>query len=301
MNIKNFYEKHKDKKFFIFLDDIGCRIIKDRVITLASSQVYYMVLSIFPFLIALVNIVAITNLKYKFSWLEVMNNLPPYVEDILWDFLKNVEASSSTTLLIFSTAFGLWSASRSVVSIVLNINAAYKLPENRKFVRTKLLSFLLTIGLAFLFTVLFVFTISGRQIKNFLMQNFKNGAKLAEVFSKFNSVLFPILFMAFIFYMIYYISPNIENKMSVPKKLFLPGTFFAAIGVILATTAFSFYTNNIGSFSRTYGSLGGAAIFLIWMFLMNFILLTGGEINAFYYKKFLGGDKNLSLIKTFVE
>ena len=46
------------------------------------------------------------------------------------------------------------------------------------------------------------------------------------------------------------------------------------------SAAFAFYVANFGSYNKTYGSLGGAVIFLVWLWISNIAILLGAEFNA---------------------
>jgi membrane protein len=37
---------------------------------------------------------------------------------------------------------------------------------------------------------------------------------------------------------------------------------------------------NFGSYNKTYGSLGGVIVFLMWLWLSNVVILLGAEFNA---------------------
>ena len=49
---------------------------------------------------------------------------------------------------------------------------------------------------------------------------------------------------------------------------------------IAASARFAFYVANFGSYSKSYGSMAAAIIFLVWLWLTNIALLLGAEINA---------------------
>lgn len=53
-----------------------------------------------------------------------------------------------------------------------------------------------------------------------------------------------------------------------------------AIGWLIASLLFSWYTANFGTYNKTYGSLGAAVGFMSWMWITNIALLLGAEINA---------------------
>ena len=48
----------------------------------------------------------------------------------------------------------------------------------------------------------------------------------------------------------------------------------------LATAAFGFYVGNFSNYDRTYGSLAGVIIFLLWLWIANLALLFGAEFDA---------------------
>jgi membrane protein len=57
------------------------------------------------------------------------------------------------------------------------------------------------------------------------------------------------------------------------------------VGWILSSYALSFYVSNFNNFSLTYGSIGAIIVLLIWLYISGFIIIIGGEINAFYTER----------------
>lgn len=49
---------------------------------------------------------------------------------------------------------------------------------------------------------------------------------------------------------------------------------------LLASSGFAFYVSWFDSFNRTYGTLGGVIIFLVWMWLTNVAVLLGADFDA---------------------
>jgi membrane protein len=49
---------------------------------------------------------------------------------------------------------------------------------------------------------------------------------------------------------------------------------------VLASVAFGFYVSNFGSYNKTYGSLAGIIVFLLWLWITNLALLFGAEVDA---------------------
>jgi membrane protein len=59
-----------------------------------------------------------------------------------------------------------------------------------------------------------------------------------------------------------------------------PGALLAAGVWLIASMLFSWYAANFGSFNETYGSLGAAIGFMIWIWISAIIILVGAELNA---------------------
>ena len=47
-----------------------------------------------------------------------------------------------------------------------------------------------------------------------------------------------------------------------------------------ASALFALYVANFGSYNKTYGTLGGAVTFLVWLWITNIAVLLGAELNA---------------------
>jgi membrane protein len=58
------------------------------------------------------------------------------------------------------------------------------------------------------------------------------------------------------------------------------GSAFASAAWIAASVLFSFYAANFGSYNQTYGSLGAAIGFIVWLWLSVIVILIGAELNA---------------------
>ena len=76
---------------------------------------------------------------------------------------------------------------------------------------------------------------------------------------------------------LYYFTPNIRK----PKFRWISvGATIAILTWILASVGFAFYVANFSSYNKTYGSLAGVVVFLLWLWLTNLALLFGAEVDA---------------------
>jgi membrane protein len=54
----------------------------------------------------------------------------------------------------------------------------------------------------------------------------------------------------------------------------------ASIMWLAASILFSWYAANFGSYNETYGSLGAAIGFMMWIWLSTIVILLGAELDA---------------------
>ena len=75
---------------------------------------------------------------------------------------------------------------------------------------------------------------------------------------------------------IYYACPAIEREWHWLR----PGAVLFILGFAGSSAAFSYYVRRFAAYDKTYGSLGAVIILLLWMYMLAFFLLLGGELNA---------------------
>ena len=65
----------------------------------------------------------------------------------------------------------------------------------------------------------------------------------------------------------------------VPFRVLTPGAVFGVLLWIGISLLFGLYLSYFNSYDATYGALGSAIVFLIWLWLSNMALLIGAEFN----------------------
>src|SRR5262249_10795022 len=76
---------------------------------------------------------------------------------------------------------------------------------------------------------------------------------------------------------LYYSTPNVRLR---GFSLVTPGSLLAVLLWLIASALFAFYVSNFGSYDKTYGTLGGIIVMLVWMWITNLALLLGQVMNA---------------------
>ena len=86
-----------------------------------------------------------------------------------------------------------------------------------------------------------------------------------------------LLIVAVIIDLLYWGTPNIRH----PRfRWASAGAGLAIVVWAVLSALFGLYVANFSSFSRTYGSLAGVIIFLLWLWITNLALLFGAELDA---------------------
>jgi membrane protein len=81
----------------------------------------------------------------------------------------------------------------------------------------------------------------------------------------------------FVVAVLYYATPNIKQ----PKFRWISvGAAVAIVIWVLASVGFAFYVANFGNYNKTYGSLAGVIVALLWLWITNLALLLGAEIDS---------------------
>lgn len=269
--------KVEESKFFIFLDQLAFRIQKNSIFPVAGQLAYFLILSIFPFIMILLNIMSQTSFVQEEALFQLLSFLPGEVYNIFVQFVNEVVESSSQGLLSIAAILAIWSASSGTRAVIRAINDAYGEEESRSFLALIALSVVFTVIFLILIVLVFATLVFGELIAKSLFTYLGQSAFFTQFWKRFRIIIL-LAYMIFTFALLYKFSPVSKEKITF--KSTLPGASFATLGWIIVSLGFSFYVNNFGNFSVTYGSLVGVIILLTWLYLSSIIVLIGGEINA---------------------
>jgi membrane protein len=76
---------------------------------------------------------------------------------------------------------------------------------------------------------------------------------------------------------LYYAAPNVRQP---GFRWISPGSVLALVIWAVASLLFGLYASHFGSYNKTYGTLGGVIVFLVWLWISNIALLFGAELDA---------------------
>jgi membrane protein len=263
------------KKMIAFIQCLISRFREDDVPSLGAQLTYYLILAFFPFLIFLVSIIGLANISSEDMIREFTRVLPSDSGTTVRSIISEITLSSNGTLLSFGMLATIWAASNGVNAIIKGLNKAYDEVENRSFWKVRGLSVLATFVLALVIIISMLMLVFGKGIGEYLFQwmNYPDGFLFIWSIVK---LAIPIVALFVVFMLLYRVTPN--RKLT--WRGVVPGSIFTTIGWIVSSLLFSFYVNEFGNYTKTYGSLGGIIVLLIWLYLSSIIIILGGEINA---------------------
>lgn len=277
--MKNFLEKILKYEPIIFLDHLAFRLGEDNISAIGAQLAYFLILSIFPFLIVFLNVISYTSLVEPDFIYDAIQFLPIDIQNIIIRFINDLVGSSSQELLSIAAVAGIWTASSGVTPVIKAINDAYDCVETRSFFKLKSLSILFTMALLISLLLVIVALVFGETLGRKIFELIGYGEVFLKIWENMRFII-PMIFMTLIFALLYKYSPCFTFRRSIMLKNTLPGALFTTVGWVFVSLLFSYYVSNFGKYSTTYGSLGGVIVLLVWLYLSSIIMVVGGEINA---------------------
>jgi membrane protein len=254
---------------------------EDNLTDAAAALTYYAVLSIFPALLAMVSIVGLVGDPQTITRVltDIVSSIgPASAVEPLQGPIEGLTRSSGTAgiLLIVGIASALWTASGYVGAFMRASNVIYEVEEGRSFIKLRPLQMLVTLVLVLLLALVLVSVVLTGPIASAVGDAVGLGDAAVTAW---NIAKWPVLLVVVVLMisLLYYAAPNAKLR---GFKSILPGAALAVVLWLIASAAFAFYVANFGSYNKTYGTLGGIIVFLVWLWITNVAILLGAELNA---------------------
>ena len=262
--------------------------------TYAAALAYRGLFGLFPFVLILVVLAGALGLA---NFLEqaidqassestqyVPQQLEPVIErgreqlQPLQRMVEQAEKQAGGELLLFGVAVALWSISALVRTLTEAFNAAYEVPETRRWSKVSVLSLAFGPVLALMVIVSVGLMLIGPR----LVERVAELVGLDELFvSLWEWLRFPIALslLAVVLSLVYRFGPDAKQRF----RTVVPGAAVAVVLWAISSVGFSFYLANFSDYGVTYGSLGAAVGLLFYLYLSASIVLLGAEVNAAIY------------------
>ena len=254
--------------------------LKNELFERASGLAFDFLFALFPLLfilLAIFNLFASRSLQLRISLLSYFADfLPAPAFQLLNSITGELAAGTSAKKLTVGILLGLWLASGGVAAIISSLNTAFRVQETRSWFKVRAIAVGVTLVISILVLTALGLVLAGSDLVDWLGREFQLTSALIFV-SK--AVQWPtaVLFVIFSYTLIYTYGPNVKFKR---WNWVTPGAIFAAILWLIASLGFRIYLRFVNNYTVIFGSLGAAAILLVWLYVSGLAILIGGEINA---------------------
>ncbi|MQY09055.1 YihY/virulence factor BrkB family protein [Actinomadura macrotermitis] len=251
---------------------------RDDLTDWAAALTYYSVLSIFPAMLVVVSLVGLGGKSVSQDLITNVGQLAPgSAKQVLTNALTELQRGRGGAgfAAVIGLVGAIWSASGYVGAFMRASNAIYDVPEGRPIWKTMPLR----VGVTLLTLVLLSVSAVAVVVSGPLARKAGDilGLGSAAV-TAWDIAKWPVLLLvvSFLFALLYWASPNAKHGFR-----WVTAGGLLAIGLwLVASAVFAFYVANFGSYNKTYGSLAGVIVFLVWLWISNLAILLGAELNA---------------------
>ena len=257
-------------------ENVIARFLKERFFDQAAQTAYYLLLSLFPFLLFLLSLLSLFPVNEEMLLTFLRPFAPEQSFTLIEMNIHTLLAKGHGKVLYASLGAAFWVSSMAVQSLARSLDLANGNVRRYAFWKVLIrdlgvtLLFMLVIPLSLLLpiienalrkVIMYYDTIEEWQGWLYIWPNVKWGL----------GTLFLFLFFA----LFYKVVPTGRMRF----KEALPGAFFSAIGWQLFSFVFGGYVSNV-DYTRLYGQLSGIILLVIWFYFTAVIILLSGLLNA---------------------
>jgi len=244
----------------------------------AGNLAYLSIVALFPFFILAAAVAHLFGQSQDamLTVSNVLRRLPPDVASTLREPIIEVLTVRTGTLLWLGGIVGLWTATSFVETIRDILRRAYGVKFCSPFWEYRLGSMLVILGAVLLLMIAFAASAALAIAHQLIIRFFPFAQGLAATLGI--SRLLPAATLFFTFYVLFYaLTPSRYRKRGCRKW---PGALLITTWWLATVEILPIVLTWFGGYSRTYGSLAGVMISLIFFFVVGLGVVIGAELNA---------------------
>jgi membrane protein len=257
----------------------GKQFIADDCMGLAQQVAFSSLLAFLPTVVLLIGLLGLFGAG-AFNEVErfVGSVAPTGVTDVIDLAKKDAADNKEGSAIAFAvgTIVAIWAASGAMGAVIKAVNRAYDRIETRPFWKLRLIAIVLVFATGLTTAGMFLLIVFGGSLGDAVVAR----TGLGDTFKLIWSIArWPIAFVAVLlfFAFVYHLAPNIEQR---GWRWRSPGSLVGALMWLVLSGLFALYTSYSGSYARTYGSIAGAIVLLLWLNYSSWAILFGAELNA---------------------
>jgi membrane protein len=250
--------------------------LADDAMGLSQQIAYSSLLAFFPSIVLLVGLLGLMN---AYDDLQIF--LAPVAPEAVISLIEDIQVSAqddgaSLVAFLFGAVGAIWAASGAMNSIIKSLNRAYERTETRPFWKVRLISIVLVLASGLTLAALLLVIVVGGPLGEAIAAKAGFGGAFDWLW---NLLRWPIAFVGVLtfFALVYYLAPNKDHR---DWRWLTPGSLVGSILWLVLSGLFALYTSFSSSYDKTYGTLAGGIILLLWLNYSAFAILFGAELNA---------------------
>jgi membrane protein len=257
----------------------GKQFIADDCMGLGQQVAFSSLFAFLPTVILLIGLLGLFGDRAFNSLEQFVGSVAPHSVLDMIDLAKQDAARNkggSAIAFVGGLFLALWASTGAMGALIKAVNRAYDRIETRPFWKQRLIALLLVVATGLVLAGVFLLIVFGGDLGDAIVRR----TGLGGGFKLFwNIARWPIAFGAVLLFnaLVYHLAPNMTQR---SWRWLTPGSLVAALTWLALSGLFALYTSYSSSYSKTYGSIAGAIILLLWLYYSALAILFGAELNA---------------------
>ncbi|MEG0779774.1 MAG: YihY/virulence factor BrkB family protein [Oscillospiraceae bacterium] len=241
----------------------------------SAALAYYLLFTLFPFLIFLSSLLGLLHLDITGILAGLAEVMPRDVLEFIEVYLTYVSETSSPQMMVFGLVFSVYFPMRATNSLMRSVRKAYHLGPPAHAVRHMLKTLLYTVFLFLTIGAALILLVVSRSVLLFLVEHVALPRLVADLWTALRFPAIAVL-MSFALCLLYAMAQDRRQ----PARNILPGVCGSLTVWLVLSAGFSFYVENFANYSVIYGSIGAVIVLMIWLYMSATTLVIGAEFNG---------------------
>ncbi|MDM7892476.1 YihY/virulence factor BrkB family protein [Curtobacterium caseinilyticum] len=255
-------------------------VIRHRVVDAAASLTFFALLTVFPTALAVVSALSVVD-RQGDSLTDIVQVLgfilrPETAQHLEGPLRQLLTLDSPWLGFSIGLVLTLWSLSGYATAFGRAMNTAYEVEEGRRIWKFRSMMLLVTLLVMVGGAVAIVILLATPTISAAVVRQLGWAPWIDDLW---NVAKWPVLAVVLVVMVavLYYATPNVKTPQ---LRWVSAGAAFAIVTWALATVGFAVYVETIGGGNKAYGWLGGGILLLVYLYISNFVLVVGGELDS---------------------
>lgn len=244
-----------------------------------AEMAYFVLLSLFPLLLVIANIIPLLPLNTNEVLALVADFIPQDIFNVIEPILEGYLESASGGFISFGLLTAIWSASKVITILRRVLDDVYGSVQKKNVVVGRILSLLVMIGILLIVGLALFIFVFGEQILQFVQNVIGFDIPFIQEFLLLRWVILLVILFG-VLLIVYRFVPNHHLSF----KYSYQGAIFATVGWMLLTQGFSIYLNVASDDALTNATFGGFLALMLFLYFSSIVILLGALLNAIIFE-----------------